>query len=101
MTDEHALDIDRHVRGYLIVFGALLLGTLMTVAAAYWLHLPLALAVTVALLIACFKGSLVALFFMHLISERKLIYIVLVFTVLFFAALLLGPYVTSADVVTL
>ncbi len=99
--DEHAVDLDRHVRGYLIVFGALLLGTLLTVVAAYWLHLPLALSVAVALLIACFKGSLVALYFMHLISERKLIYVVLAFTALFFLALLFGPFLTDLDAVSL
>lgn len=99
--DEHAVEVDRHVRGYMIVFGALLLGTALTVVAAYWLHLPLALSVAVALLIACFKGSLVALYFMHLISERRLIYVVLAFTALFFLALLLGPYLTDLDAVSL
>lgn len=99
--DEHTADLDRHVRGYMIVFGALLLGTVLTVVAAYWLHLPLALSIAVALLIASFKGSLVALYFMHLISERKLIYVVLAFTALFFLALLLGPYLTDLDAVSL
>ena len=44
---------------------------------------------TVALLVALVKGSLVACYFMHLISEKKLIYAVLVLTVAFFVALLL------------
>ena len=35
---------------------------------------------TVALLVATIKGSLVACYFMHLISEKKLIYAVLALT---------------------
>ena len=37
------------------------------------------------------KGSLVACYFMHLLSERKLIFIVLVMTVFFFVVLMLLP----------
>jgi caa(3)-type oxidase subunit IV len=51
----------------------------------------------VALVIATVKGSLVASYFMHLISEKKLIIWVLVLTVAFFAALLLLPVFTVAD----
>ena len=47
--------------------------------------------------IATVKASLVACYFMHLISEKKLIYFVLVLTVAFFVALLLLPVVTSLD----
>ncbi len=39
------------------------------------------MAVTVAILVATIKGSLVACYFMHLISEKKLIYAVLALTV--------------------
>ena len=53
------------------------------------------MAVTVALLVATVKGSLVACYFMHLISEKKLIYAVLVLTVVFFVALLALPVLTA------
>jgi cytochrome c oxidase subunit IV len=43
------------------------------------------------------KGSLVACYFMHLISEKKLIYAVLVLTVAFFIALLFLPILTVHD----
>lgn len=99
MSDHH-VDIDKHVRGYLIVFGALLALTVITVAVSY-LHLPLLPAVLLALLIACTKGSLVALYFMHLIDERKLIYWVLSITVLFFFFVLLIPMITNSDHITL
>ena len=100
MTSEHAVDvtshaadIDRHVRVYITVFVALMVLTIITVAIAH-LHLPVPVAVTVALLVATIKGSLVACYFMHLISEKKLIYAVLMLTAIFFVALLALPVVT-------
>lgn len=92
-TTDHALDIDRHVRGYIAVFIALAALTIITVAISR-LHLPVPIAVTVAMLVATIKGSLVAAFFMHLISEKKLIYAVLVVTVAFFVVLLFVPTIT-------
>jgi cytochrome c oxidase subunit 4 len=96
MTSDHAADIDRHVRVYITVFVALMALTIITVAISY-LHLPLTLAVTVALLVATVKGSLVACYFMHLVSEKKLIYAVLALTAVFFVALLALPVVTVHD----
>ena len=93
MTSDHAVDIDKHVRIYITVFVALMVLTIVTVAISY-LHLPIAMAVTVALLVATIKGSLVACYFMHLISEKKLIYAVLALTAIFFVALLALPAVT-------
>src|SRR5512134_1742651 len=96
MTSDHAADIDRHVRIYITVFVALMGLTIITVAISY-LHLPVPIAVAVALLVATVKGSLVACYFMHLISEKKLIYAVLALTVVFFAALLALPAVTHSN----
>jgi cytochrome c oxidase subunit 4 len=70
--------------------------TIVTVAISR-LHLSTPMAVTVALLVATVKGSLVACYFMHLISEKKLIYVVLAVTGLFFLALLALPVVTQSD----
>ena len=96
MTSDHAADIDRHVRVYITVFVALMVLTVITVAISY-LHLPVAAAVSVALLVATVKGSLVACYFMHLISEKKVIYAVLVLTAVFFVALLALPALTVSD----
>lgn len=96
MTSDHAVDIDRHVRIYITVFVALMVLTIVTVAVSRF-HLPLPIAVSVALLVATVKGSLVACYFMHLISEKKLIYAVLGLTAAFFAALLALPAITHAD----
>jgi cytochrome c oxidase subunit 4 len=96
MTTDHAVDIDKHVRIYITVFVALMALTIVTVAVSRF-HLPVPVAVTVALLVATIKGSLVACYFMHLISEKKLIYAVLVLTAAFFLALLFLPVLTVHD----
>jgi cytochrome c oxidase subunit 4 len=96
MTSEHAVDIDRHVRVYITVFVALMVLTIVTVAISRF-HLPVPLAVTVALVVAIIKGSLVACYFMHLVSEKKLIYAVLVLTAAFFVVLLALPVITVSD----
>ena len=95
--DAHASDdISKHVKTYFMVFGALMVLTIVTVAVSY-LHLPVHQAIIVALAIATVKGSLVALFFMHLNHERKLIYWVLALTVVFFTVLMLVPLSTNLD----
>ena len=96
MTSDHAVDIDKHVRVYITVFVTLMALTIVTVAISY-LHLPVHLAVSVALFVAAIKGSLVACYFMHLISEKKVIYGVLALTVAFFIALLALPVLTVHD----
>jgi cytochrome c oxidase subunit 4 len=96
VPSDHAADIDRHVRVYITVFVALMALTIITVAVSY-LHLPPAMAVTVALLVATIKGALVACYFMHLISEKKLIYAVLLLTAVFFVALLALPAITHSN----
>jgi cytochrome c oxidase subunit IV len=96
MSHDHEIDVDKHVKTYIIVFVSLLALTLVTVAVSY-LHLPLAPTVAVALLIASVKGTLVACYFMHLISEKKLILVVMAFTVLFFLFMLLGPWLTEIN----
>ena len=83
--------IKREVRVYMIVFGSLAVLTGATVAARYLFDLPMGYAITVALIIAGIKGFLVAGFFMHLLSEKKLIYAILALTVIFFVVLLFLP----------
>ena len=96
MTSDHAVDIDKHVRVYITVFVALMALTIVTVAVSRY-HLPVPIAVTVALIVATIKGSPVACYFMHLISEKKLIYAVLALTVVFFIALMALPVLTVHD----
>lgn len=86
-------EVKRSVRTYILVFVALMVLTVITVAIST-LHLNVAAAVTAALIVATIKGSLVAGFFMHLISERKLIYATLILTAVFFVALMFLPVST-------
>jgi caa(3)-type oxidase subunit IV len=85
--------IQKQVRVYVTVLVALAALTVVTVGISY-LHLPIHWAVTVALIVALVKGSLVALYFMHLISEVKTIYWTLALCVVFFAALMFLPAFT-------
>jgi cytochrome c oxidase subunit IV len=92
MSDQHTEhDVSKHVRGYLIVFGALLIGTILTVWASR-IHFGAegsnTANIAVALVIAGTKAFLVAGYFMHLISEKKMIYSILAFTGFFFAGLM-------------
>ena len=88
MSDHSADHFSEHVRRYLFVFYALLFGTLITVGASY-IHLETARSTLVwRLFIAMRKAFLVACYFMHLISERKMIYFIMAFTAFFFTGLM-------------
>ena len=96
--DAHAAhdDIRSHVKTYYMVFGALMVLTIITVGVSY-LDLTTPMAITVALIVAAIKGSLVAMYFMHLLHERKVIYWVLMLTVIFFVFLMFVPLFTNLD----
>ena len=96
MESAHAVDIKKHVRTYVTVFVALLALTMVTVAVSY-LQLETMPAILVALAVACVKGSLVACYFMHLISEKKVIYFALILTVIFFVFLMALPLFAHSD----
>ncbi len=81
-AEHSAEEVRKHVRTYLFIFGTLLVLTVVTVAVSY-LHLPIVPALIVALLIAFFKGGLVARHFMHLVGEKPLIFQFLILTVVF------------------
>ena len=89
--DDSPEAVQRETRKYLTVFFVLACLTAITVAISY-LHLPPREAIAAALIIASIKAFLVAGYFMHLLSERKLIYAVLAITVFFFAMLLWAPW---------
>jgi len=83
MAELHsAEEIRKHVRVYMMVFGSLAVLTIVTVAVGY-LKLPIVPAMIVALFIACIKGGLVGSYFMHLITEKKLIYWLLILSAAF------------------
>jgi cytochrome c oxidase subunit IV len=91
-----AADVEKSIKKYLMIGAALFVGTVITVAANQ-VHLAVPLAITVALIIASVKGSLVASVFMHLSDERRWIYFSLILTVIGFAILMLVPVLTVND----
>ena len=86
-------EIKKSIRTYGIVGGLLLVFTVITVAVNQ-VHLAVPMAITVALIIATMKGSMVAAVFMHLSHEKKWIYGALLLTVVFFVVLLFLPLLT-------
>ena len=82
--------VKKQVRAYVAVFGALAVLTALTVGASY-LHLPLEGAIALALVIASVKAALVAVVFMHLNAEKKIVWLVLVLALFFFIFVLLVP----------
>jgi cytochrome c oxidase subunit IV len=88
MSHSHTHDISKQVKIYLLVFLALLVGTIVTVVMNSIHFTSMAVTITVALFIASVKAFLVAGFFMHLISERKAIYAILLATGFFFAGMM-------------
>jgi cytochrome c oxidase subunit 4 len=90
MVESEAARVKQHVRVYVMVFSALAVLTVITVAISY-LHLPMAYAIGIAMVVATVKASLVALYFMHLISEEKVIVWLLLLCAAFFVFLFFLP----------
>lgn len=96
--------VKKHVRSYIIIGVSLILLTIVTVVVSryhfgeegnnFW-------NITVALIIATFKAALVATIFMHLFWDMfikmAVIFKVMVFTVVFFAGLMLLTLWTLGD----
>ena len=80
--------LKKDIRVYLAIFVALLVGTVLTVW-LYYIHIPnVKVTIAIALLVASVKSFLVAGYFMHLMSEKKVIYATLAATAFFFVALM-------------
>ena len=88
--------IQEHIKVYLTVFGALAVLTILTVTASY-LDVSSSEAIFLALTIATIKASLVAGYFMHLITEKQTIVWILILTFFFFLVLMFFPLITVTD----
>ncbi|MBI4476025.1 MAG: cytochrome C oxidase subunit IV family protein [Acidobacteria bacterium] len=84
---------------YYKVFVALMVLTVVTVAVNR-VHVGISAAIIVALMIAAFKGSLVAGYFMHLFNESNQIYRVLLLTAIFLIFLMFLPLLGRWSTVT-
>ena len=91
-------EVKKSVRSYITVFVMLMVFTVITVAAASF-HFAVPIAITIALVIATMKGSMVASVFMHLSHEKKWIYGALLLTVVFWVVLMCVPMFTTMDTI--
>jgi cytochrome c oxidase subunit 4 len=96
--DEHvAHDVSKHIRAYLLVGLTLIVFTAITVGLSYVDFGTQKANVAVAMLVATFKAAMVAAIFMHLSNEKRMIYRILIFTVLFVLALFFLTYLAWYD----
>jgi cytochrome c oxidase subunit 4 len=96
MSGNDQAHIQEHIKVYLTVFGALAVLTILTVSASY-LEVSNTEAIFLALTIATIKASLVAGYFMHLITEKQTIVWILILTFFFFLVLMFFPLITATD----
>ena len=96
---ENLEELDQHIRACIAIFVALICLTAITVAVSY-LNLPIPATISLALCIALIKGSMVVSYFMHLVSEKKLIFWSLSLTGVFFIILMVLPVVTDLDIIS-
>jgi len=89
-------DVRKEVKKYFVVFAMLLILTVVTVAASN-LQFGVTLGIIVALIIASVKGYLVACNFMHLTSEKKLVYFVLILAVIFLMGMMFFFFIGHYD----
>jgi len=94
ISESEATRVREHLRVYVMVFVALAVLTVVTVAISY-LQLSTALAISVAMVVATVKASLVAGYFMHLLSEEKVILYLLVLCAAFLVFLFFLPLGTE------
>ena len=87
-------DLQAEVKKYIVIFGGLIF-LLVCALAIKSMHLHLALSVFFILVIAAVQATLSACYFMHLMTERRLIFMVVIFclgNLLFMVALLLASH---------
>jgi hypothetical membrane protein len=88
MSEPNSENFAGYGKRCLMVFGVVMCVTLMMVG-IFYAHLPNhALSIALTLVAACVNAAFVAGYLMHLVSERKMTFIVLAFTAIFFVGLL-------------
>ena len=88
--------VKHHIKTYVLVFVSLAFLTIVTVGISY-LEVSVGMGITLALIVASIKGSLVACYFMHLIDEKVTIYWTLIATVVAFLILIFVPLSAMLD----
>ena len=94
MNETEIQEFKQHIRRYLLVFVALGVLTVVTVAISY-LDLSTGFAIALAMVVATIKAAMVAGSFMHLASEEKVIHWLLLLSAAFLLFLFVLPLVTE------
>ena len=87
-----------HTRRCLFVFAAIVVGTLLMVAASFAPIHNHSLRIALVLAVASCNAFMVATYLMHFITERKFIHVMLAFTVIFFVALMFLSVFAAHDI---
>ena len=97
MSETHTESFDSLVRRCALVFVAILVGIGLMVGCSYT-SIATPVRIGLILAIAAANATLVSCFLMHLLSEKKFIFTVLLFTVVFFIGLLVLTIYAHHDV---
>jgi len=88
MSESHPVEFKSYLRRCLYVFIAVIFTTSLMIGASFLPNYGWTAKVAMILAVACVNAFVVAGFLMHLLSEKKMIYTLLGFTVFFFAGLM-------------
>jgi hypothetical protein len=86
-ADEHPINFNSYVSLCIKVFCVVVVAVGLMIWVSFLPHYSWAMKVTVILAIAICNAFAVAGYLMHLLTEKKMVYTVLTFTVFFFAGL--------------
>ena len=85
---EHHVELNSYIRRCALVFAAVVCATSLMIYTSYLPHFGWPAKVAMILAIAVCNAFVVAGFLMHLLTEKKMIFTVLAFTVVFFTGLM-------------
>jgi caa(3)-type oxidase subunit IV len=88
MSESHSVDLQSYVRRCVYVFIAVVCTTSLMITASFLPHLGWTAKVAMIVAIACINAFVVAGFLMHLLSEKKMVCIIMGFTAFLFACLM-------------
>ena len=87
-SEQELQDVKKHVQQHVMIAVGLALGSIMTIWTSQTNFGSFSMNVAATLAIAGVQAFLVAAYFMHLLSEKKVIYCFLVFTAVFFTVMM-------------
>ena len=96
IKENHAEDIQHHIKVYVNVFIALAILIVVTVAVSF-LNVSFIEAFFIEITVATIKGSLVLSFFMHLLEEKPAVIWILATTMVAFLILMFIPLISLTD----